>query len=200
MNREFYIFRHGETDWNRQRRCQGHTDTVLNDTGIVQAKMLAQKLQPIPLEVIFSSDLSRARQTGGMVAELKSIPLLIDARLREMSYGEAEGMLFEEAVSLYGEELWSQLGSFKKEYDHVGFPSGETRKMARERFHHALMHIIESTSHQTIGISTHGGALRNILHSFLPEDYPMLSIPNCVVYHCQYLALEKKFVVNPNPL
>jgi len=53
MNREFYIFRHGETDWNRQRRCQGHTDTNLNETGILQAKMLAQKLQSIPLEVIF---------------------------------------------------------------------------------------------------------------------------------------------------
>jgi len=63
--------------------------------------------------------------------------------------------------------------------------------MARERFHQALMHIIESTKHQMIGISTHGGALRNILHSFLPEEHPMLPIPNCVVYHCQYLALEK---------
>ena len=200
MNRVFYIFRHGETDWNRERRCQGHTNTSLNSTGLLQAQQLAQKLLDFPLEVIVSSDLDRALMTGKTVAEMKGVPLIVDSRLREMSYGKAEGMLFEEAVKTFGSELWQQLQSFKKENDHAGFPEGETRLSSRLRFHQVLLELIEKTNHQVIGISTHGGALRNILHSFLPEDQQMLPIPNCVVYKCEYIATEKKFVVDPKAL
>lgn len=199
MNRVFYIFRHGETDWNRERRCQGHTNTCLNEMGWMQASELAHKLLDLPMDIIVSSDLERAFSTGTMVAEKKGIPLIVDQRLREMSYGQAEGMLFDEAVATFGAELWKKLQSFKRVNDDVGFPGGETRKDARERFQAVLLELIQNTNHQSIGISTHGGALRNILHSFLPEDHLMLSIPNCVVYKCEYIAHSKIFVVDPNP-
>ena len=200
MNRVFYIFRHGETDWNKERRCQGHTDTTLNETGQHQARMLAERLVDFKLDVIVSSDLSRALLTGSIVAERKGIPLIVDHRLREMSYGEAEGMRFDEAVKNFGEEIWNKLGSFKREHDHVGFPGGETRFIARSRFHQALVDIIEKSSHQHIGISTHGGALRNILHHFLPEDHALLPIPNCVIYRCEYHSDSKRFVVDPSAM
>jgi len=174
MNRVFYIFRHGETDWNRERRCQGHTNISLNPTGKDQALNLALKLLDFPIDIIFSSDLDRALSTGSIVAEKKGIPIISDTRLREMSYGQAEGLLFEEAIERFGPELWQKLQSFKRINDNAGFPGGETRKMARVRFHSALLEIIETTTYQSIGISTHGGALRNILHSFLPEDHLML--------------------------
>ena len=200
MNRVFYIFRHGETDWNLERRCQGHANICLNETGKLQAIKLAQKLIDFPIDVIISSDLERALDTGKIVAEKKGIPLIVDSRFREMNYGVAEGMLFDEAIKSFGSELWQKLQSFKKINDDVGFFGGETRKVARERFHLALLDIIDKTNYQSIGISTHGGALRNILHSFLPEDHLMLSIPNCVVYKCEYKALEKTFIVNPLPI
>lgn len=200
MNRVFYIFRHGETDWNLERRCQGHTNTSLNETGIQQAHGLASKLLDFPLELIVSSDLSRAYSTGSAVADKLGIPLIVDPRLREMSYGEAEGMLFEEAVRVFGPELWQKLQSFKRINDDAGFPGGETRKVARERFLAALMELIANTNHQVIGISTHGGALRNILHSFLPEDHLMLSIPNCVIYKCEYITATQSFIVDTNPV
>nr|BDT29738.1 histidine phosphatase family protein [Bacteriovorax sp. HI3] len=199
MNRVFYIFRHGETDWNKERRCQGHTNTPLNQNGIQQAMELAERMLHVPLDIVVTSDLERALTTGKTVAEKKSVPLVIDARLREMSYGEAEGMLFEDAISSFGPELWQKLMSFKKENDHVGFPGGETRQIARERFLAVLHHLIETTSHQAIGISTHGGALRNALHSFLPEDQPMLAIPNCVLYRLVYDSAEKKFIAEAEP-
>lgn len=200
MNRVFYIFRHGETNWNRERRCQGHTNTSLNGNGLQQALELADKLLDFKIDIIVSSDLERALSTGTIVAEKKGISLIVDPRFREMSYGEAEGLLYEEAVSIYGAELWQKLQSFKRINDHVGFPGGETRKMARERFHAALIELIENTSYESIGISTHGGALRNILHSFLPEDHLMLPIPNCVVYKCEYLSKQKIFQVDPKAL
>jgi broad specificity phosphatase PhoE len=200
MNRVFYIFRHGETDWNREKRCQGHTNTILNKQGIQQAEELALKMLDFHMDIIVSSDLSRAMSTGAMVAGKKGIAMSIDPRLREMSYGEAEGMLYDEAIALYGEEIWAKLQCFKRENDHVGFPCGETRKISRERFHEVLIELLEKTTYQAIGISTHGGVLRNILHSFLPENHSILPIPNCVVYKCEYLKEEKLFVVDPNPL
>lgn len=200
MNRVFYIFRHGETDWNLEKRCQGHTNISMNENGHQQALELADKMIDFPVEVIFSSDLDRALKTGTIVAEKKGIPLFIDARLREMSYGEAEGLLYDEAIKIYGPELWEKLRCFKRINDHVGFPGGETRNCTRERFQAVMLEIIEKSCYQSIGISTHGGALRNILHSFLPEDHQILPIPNCVVYKCEYISLQNSFVVHPQPL
>ena len=200
MHRVFYIFRHGETDWNREQRCQGHTNTVLNKMGVEQALKLAQKMLDFPIDIIVSSDLERALSTGTIVAEKKGVPLIVDSRLREMSYGEAEGMLYEDAVALYGAELWQKLQCFERINDHIGFPGGETRKMTRERFHAVLLELIKNTSYESIGISTHGGVLRNILHSFLPENHLMLPIPNCVVYKFEYFAELDKFLVDPKPL
>lgn len=199
MDREFYIFRHGETDWNKQKRCQGHTDIDLNQTGLNQAKELGKKLLNIELEIIYSSDLKRAKATGSVVAEMKQIPITFDSRLREMSYGRAEGMLFQSAIEHFGEELWQGLQSFKKENDHIGFPEGESRKVARERFLRVLDEIIENTNYTKIGISTHGGSLRNVLHSFLPEEISMIPIPNCVVYRLIYKANQKQFIAEDSP-
>ena len=199
MNRVFYIFRHGETDWNKERRCQGHTNTSLNENGQLQAINLAERMYPIPLDIIFSSDLERALVTGKTVATRKKIPLIVDSRLREMHYGQAEGLLYEEAVSLFGQEIWRKMSVYRSEYDDVGFPDGETRKVSRERFLAVLNHIIDSTEHKVIGISTHGGAIRNILHSFLPEDQPMIAIPNCVVYKLEYISSEKQFQTGTIP-
>jgi broad specificity phosphatase PhoE len=198
MNRVFYIFRHGETDWNKEKRCQGHTDIALNETGIIQARELAQKISKFSIEHIYTSDLSRAQKTGEIVAIYNNIPMTVDSRLREMSYGEAEGLAVTEIANRYGSEVWQKLQSFKRENDHIGLIGGETRFQARTRFLELLNEIIKNTTHQKIGISTHGGALRNVLHYFLPEDHQIISIPNCVVYELHYISETQKFVVNFN--
>ncbi len=200
MNRVFYIFRHGETDWNRERRCQGHTNIPLNETGVQQARMLAQKFHDFPLEVIFSSDLDRALHTGKIVAETKGIPLHQDSRLRETHYGEVEGMVYEDAVDKYGEDIWEKLKCFKAENDHTCFPGGETRHQTRKRFFASLNDLIENHSYQHVGVSTHGGVLRAIVHSFLPEDHSMIPIPNCVVYKLSYDVHSKSFTADAFPL
>ena len=199
MNRVFYIFRHGETDWNVERRCQGHTNIPLNSNGVAQALELASKLEHIPLDIIVSSDLERALVTGKTVAEKKSIPLIVDPRLRETYFGQAEGMLFEEAINSFGSEIWENLMNFKSEFDDIGFPGGETRRVARDRIIESLMHVIETTNHRNIGISTHGAALRNTIHAFLPEDHPTIAIPNCVLYRIIYNLEEKKFIADTGP-
>ncbi len=200
MDRVFYLFRHGETDWNVVRRCQGHTDIPLNQNGIRQVEELANKIQNLPIEIVYSSDLSRAVYTGKSVAQCLNVPILFDHRLREMSYGEAEGLIYHEAISRFGEEIWNNLSSFKREFDHVGFPGGETRKESRDRFLELLSELIKNTNYEHIGISTHGGAIRNIMHFFLSENHPMIPIPNCVVYCLKFDSVSNKFKAESNPI
>jgi len=196
MNRIFYIFRHGETDWNKEKRIQGHTNTMLNENGILQAKNLISKFSHIPLEAIYSSDLSRAQDTAAFVANQYKIPLYLDSNLREMQYGDAEGMRLSEIVNVFGEDLWNRIHSFKTENNHIRFPNGESRFEARMRLRLVIDNIINNTQFKIVGISTHGGALRNLLHGFLDESHEVLPIPNCVVYKIEYDQVLKKFIVD----
>lgn len=200
MDRVFYIFRHGETDWNKAKKCQGHSDIPLNDLGLSQAKSLGAKVKELPLEIIYSSDLDRAALTGKTVAEMSSLEIKFDSRLREMSCGEAEGMLFDDAITTYGVDLWQRFTTFSEENEEIRFPGGETRKEVRERFVNKLHEILKETDYRHIGISTHGGALRNVLHSFLPKNHDLLPIPNCVLYKLTYNELTEEFLVDTTPV
>lgn len=200
MNKIFYIFRHGQTDWNTIKRCQGHTNTDLNQIGIIEANNLAEKMASIPLEIMYSSDLSRAFNTAKIVAEKRQLKIVTDPRLREMDYGEAEGMLVSDIKARYGEDFFSRLHSFKKSDEEIGFPGGESRKKSRERLEGLIQEIIANTDYQHIGIATHGGALRNILHHYLPLDAPVLPIPNCVLYRMIYSTDSKTFLVETTAL
>jgi broad specificity phosphatase PhoE len=198
MNRTFYIFRHGETDWNKEKRIQGHTDTLLNENGILQAQNLVSKFSSIPLEAIYSSDLIRAKTTATYITNQYNIPLNLSKDLREMGYGDAEGMKIDELKKVYGEDLWNKIHSFKLENNNVSFPNGETRLEARLRIRSVIDQIIQTTNLRVIGISTHGGALRNLLHGFLPNGHEVLPIPNCIVYKFDYIAETKEFIVDTN--
>ena len=96
--RILFLFRHGETDWNREGRLQGHTDTPLNATGLAQAEALAETLRPHRLDAVVSSDLMRAWTTARIVAGALGLPLLADPGLRETNVGAAEGLL--EAIGI----------------------------------------------------------------------------------------------------
>jgi probable phosphoglycerate mutase len=84
-----YLARHGQTDWNVEGRLQGHTDTRLNDTGRQQARDLAKRLTSIQLDAIYSSALSRSRETAEIVNG--SVPLTSLAGLNERKLGKFEG-------------------------------------------------------------------------------------------------------------
>ena len=86
------LARHGETDWNRELRIQGSSDIGLNDLGRAQAHALAQELEHVELDAIYSSDLSRAQATAAAVAASHGLEVRLDARLRERSFGSWEGL------------------------------------------------------------------------------------------------------------
>jgi broad specificity phosphatase PhoE len=86
-----YLVRHGETDWNRERRLQGALDVPLNDTGIAQARQLVRHFAALPIAGVTSSPLIRASATAELLANAHGCPLRIDARLREIDHGSWSG-------------------------------------------------------------------------------------------------------------
>ncbi|MFT4091366.1 MAG: histidine phosphatase family protein [Asticcacaulis sp.] len=95
----FFVLRHGQTDWNAQLRLQGSTDIPLNNTGRIQARTAAGFLKTQPITRIIASPLSRAFETASIVAETLNLPVDIDPRIIERSFGVFEGLTLEEVVS-----------------------------------------------------------------------------------------------------
>ena len=91
METRLYLVRHGETDWNRDRRLQGTIDVPLNSTGVAQARRLTAYFSRIRVASIVSSPLARASTTAAIVAEACACPLATDARLREIDHGSWSG-------------------------------------------------------------------------------------------------------------
>ena len=104
------IVRHGETEWNRQRRTQGVTDIDLTVRGMRQAKRLGYRLRGMSVKCVFTSPLRRALDTAKALAAPSKIPVILDNDLKEIRFGEWEGLTFDEIGSNYPEELriWNE--------------------------------------------------------------------------------------------
>ena len=87
-----YIMRHGRTDWNDRHKLQGRTDIPLNAEGRRMAEAAAEEYRGIHLDVCWCSPLIRARETAEIVLRGRDVPILTDSRLREMSFGDYEGL------------------------------------------------------------------------------------------------------------
>jgi broad specificity phosphatase PhoE len=92
----FYFLRHGATTWNVEGRICGSTDVPLSELGRRQAELLARRLQPVPVEALYTSPLRRALDTALLIGGLVARSPLVDARLAELNYGEWEGTTFAE--------------------------------------------------------------------------------------------------------
>jgi 2,3-bisphosphoglycerate-dependent phosphoglycerate mutase len=180
--RLLFLFRHGETDWNREGRLQGHTDTSLNATGLAQAEELAQRLFLHELDAVVSSDLLRALTTARIVAELARVPLVTDPGLREVSVGLAEGMLWEEAKTQFGAELTERWYSD----DNVAFPGGETGYETLTRGLAALRRIARSYPYRRIAVSTHGAMVRRLVKHALPPGATPVRARNAALFILDY--------------
>jgi precorrin-2/cobalt-factor-2 C20-methyltransferase len=180
--RILFLFRHGETDWNRERRVQGHADVPLNGTGIGQAEALVERLRPHRVEAVVSSDLARARTTARIVAEALGIPLITDRGLRETHVGAAEGLLWDEAKVRFGEGLTERW----YHDDDTAFPGGETGLATRKRGLEALRRFTVAHPYRRIGVATHGAMIRQLMKHALPPGSPPAAARNTVLYVLHY--------------
>lgn len=89
---KLYIVRHGETDWNKARRVQGFSDIPLNEYGRHLARETAEGMKDIPFDLAYTSPLVRARETAEIILAGREIPLIESNGIKEMGFGEYEGM------------------------------------------------------------------------------------------------------------
>lgn len=160
----FYLIRHGETDYNAAGRAMGQLDIPLNTRGLAQAEETAAWLKRYPVEHIVSSDLVRAAATAQPLADVLSLPLHTDARLRELGFGIFEGRSVEDCAREFPDEVarWRS-GNFD-----FAPPGGETRRALMARTRQFLDDLLcHPVSH--LAVFTHGGIL-NALHTHFIED------------------------------
>ena len=151
---ELLLVRHGETDWNRERRFQGHADPPLNDKGREQANALAQELAAEGIELVYTSDLARARETAEIVGARLGANVLLLRELREIDVGEWQGLTWPEIERRYPEGVrsWHERGH--------GWESGETYDELGERVVAALRCIAAEHPEQRVLVVGHGGTIR----------------------------------------
>lgn len=90
MSTHIILLRHGETDWNAQRRIQGQTDTALNEQGHRQARALVGTTLGLQIDALYSSDLARARDSASYLADARGL-IVVALQLRERHLGMFQG-------------------------------------------------------------------------------------------------------------
>ena len=194
-----YIFRHGETDWNRERRLQGNSDIPLNHNGRQQALALREFFRLNPVDVFLSSDLSRAHETARIAAGDAPIDVVLDRRLRETHLGEAEGLLYSEIIDRFGQKLWDEWYSLSGGSQDARFPGGESKAEHVRRLLDALESFLRATPHARIGVASHGGAMRRLIHRLRPELTSPVAIGNCVLYEMRFEVSSGIWTVDLEP-
>ncbi|WMT42783.1 histidine phosphatase family protein [Paenibacillus sp. D2_2] len=167
--------RHGITEWNKERRAQGQSDIPLNDSGRLQAQMLAERLKNGEWDCIFSSDLSRAKETAEIVAAAIGLPVCMDQRLREMHKGEIEGTTLEERVARWGEE-WESI-----ELGLEADPSITGRGIS------FISEIVASNPDKNILVVSHGVLITLTVKALVPEqdiDQHIHNTSLTILEHC----------------
>jgi probable phosphoglycerate mutase len=147
--------RHGQTAWNADGRIQGHTDIALDALGQRQAERLAQALADEDLQAIYSSDLTRARQTAAPLAARKKLSARFDPGLRERSFGEFEGLSFAQIAQRWPE----QAAAWRRRDPDFGARGGEVLRDFRDRTVAAVTRLAQAHRGQSIALVTHGGVL-----------------------------------------
>lgn len=185
-----HLFRHGETDWNLVHRCQGQLmdpPVSLNAEGIEQAKNTGEILVDMNLDIIFSSDLHRAKETAEVVADINGLNIIYDERLLETNFGDIQGFLPDEQKDIDGYEG----DVYFIDYDHR-FPNGECVNDVKKRAFECLKEIALSYDYYNVGIATHGGVIGNIRSDVSGEPY--VPTKNGEVFSIEYDKEKDKFI------
>jgi probable phosphoglycerate mutase len=148
---ELLLCRHGETDWNRDRRLQGQTDVPLNDRGRAQAAALARELAGEPIDAVYSSDLARAYETARAVAEPHGLEVVRLRALRERDFGSWEGLTDAEIRQRFPDARDRPWGD------------GETREQLAERVLAVLDELAERHPGGRVVVVAHGGPINALL-------------------------------------
>jgi probable phosphoglycerate mutase len=180
MTTRICFVRHGETDWNIERRIQGHIDIPLNRKGRAQALAMGYNAVHHRFSALYSSDLTRAMETAHAISELEGLEVRPLPQLRERHYGIFQGITSAEGSVRYP-EAYAHYIARSPDYD---FETGETMLDLVARIEEGIDWMVRHHQGQTICAVSHGGVLDIVyrkatgrpLHT--PRDF---TIPNCAL-------------------
>lgn len=163
MANTFYIVRHGQTNWNILGKTQGHGNSDLTAKGIEQATELAESIVNYPIDYIYSSDLGRAVQTAQILGDKLNIKVKETEALREMGFGEWEGLLIDEIKANYA----NVYATWRNEPHLAQIPGGETLHLIKDRVDSFIQSLNEKYDNKHILLVTHSVTVRVMLLAFL---------------------------------
>jgi len=159
-----YLCRHGETQWNTQKKLQGCDDSPLTEQGKQQVSLLAQSIHDLPIQFCYSSHLGRAKKSAKLCLNylgITDVPLQVNRQLHERNFGKWQGHLFSH---LTGKSLFNEVFN---QVSNLAPPQGETGIECAKRVY-AAIHQIGCRHRGQIGlIVTHGEAIRCLLSILL---------------------------------
>ena len=160
---KIYMIRHGETEWNKVFRLQGHADIPLNDAGKSLAEITAQALREINFTKIYTSPLKRAKETALILKGDRDIPVIEEERIKEISFGIYEGYHCSEAH--YDVPDPDFINFFKNPGAYIPPLEAESIEHLCARTTDFLMELAHNKEmeDETVLVSTHGAALRGLL-------------------------------------
>jgi broad specificity phosphatase PhoE len=161
-----YLIRHGATEWNELGRCQGISDIPLNESGLKQAMMLRDRLMEERIDVIYSSNMSRAKRTAEIIAEPHNKSIQIEEGLREMSLGKLEGLTMQQI----DERFKGFITVWRERPVNATIPDGESLRVVQQRVGKAIEKILEKHPGKNILVVSHQTAIITYLCLILGID------------------------------
>ena len=165
-NKNIYLIRHGETDWNREHRFQGQTDLPLNQTGKDQALSIIPYMSQLKIESVYSSNLSRAFETAQIATSDLNLNIQKDPRLRETNLGDAEGMTFDLLENKFGAAGIGRWRSYEERDLDFKYPNGESKRQMMYRIREVILEIAQNSDQQNIAVFAHGMVMRALTFAF----------------------------------
>ena len=153
------MIRHGETEWNSQKRMQGHSNSDLSSVGQAQIQALGQWMKNVPFDLIYSSDSPRAKQTAESITQFSGHELQFDQRLREKNLGVFEGLTSEEARERHPEVF----RLFKTAGSKYVIDEGESTQQLQDRALEIVNEIRIKHPEERVLLVTHGGFIRVVM-------------------------------------
>ncbi len=168
--RRIHLIRHGETNWNRERRAQGQQESVLTETGRAQAQALAATLKDLDIHEVYCSSSVRTRETAAIAFAEHELPITYCDLLREIHMGPWEGRLYDELRYDYPE----QYDAFWNKPDIFAVAGAETIAQVQHRAMTRVKRILDESTSGNIAIVSHGLLIKTIL-SFV-EQRPLARV------------------------
>lgn len=180
---KLYLLRHGETDWNKARKIQGCTDIPLNDYGRELARKTGEGMKDIPIDMVITSPLIRAKETAQLVMAGRDVPVIENKEIQEMNFGEYEGRPSdEEPTASILKAFFKSPGEYPPPEQGESIPQLLTRtgKFLEELYRNAEL------QDKNILVSTHGAAMTGLVNNIKGQlevnDFWKMGVPpNCAV-------------------